>query len=90
MLKKPVGELHIDMNGYWLKSYTNSALIKRLGRGIKHITHQMAFTAGEDKHSLLALLNLGSQQRFYIFLLIAANLLELIDRHDTWFIAVSR
>ena len=27
----------------------------------------MAFTAGEDKHSLLALLNLGSQQRFYIF-----------------------
>ena len=22
LLKKPVGELHIDMNGYWLKSYT--------------------------------------------------------------------
>ena len=59
--------------GIGFKSYTNSALIKRLGRGIKHITHQMAFTAGEDKHSLLALLNLGSQQRFYIFLLIAAN-----------------
>lgn len=46
----------------------------------------MAFTAGEDKHSLLALLNLWFATTLLLFLLIAANLLELIDRHDTWFI----
>ena len=45
----------------------------------------MLLTACKDKFGVAAMLNIGSQQRFYITFLIGCNLLKLVNRQNAGF-----
>ena len=65
-----------------------SCMIKRSGRAVEHIHHNVFLASGKDETSILAMLDFSSQYGFYILLCVIAYLLKFVDGYDTRFISL--
>lgn len=65
------------------------AMVERTCRRHEHLLHHVALASGEDEVAVTQLLNVRSQLRLDIFLRVLGDLLELVNRHDAWFICMT-